>query len=318
MELALRYCESGSRKGYCVTRRSTIHGYLPKLKTLVICSSDNPSVVGGVANNTVTEGLSKCDTNVGASLAPSGAARRLVEVKLVDSNGTHVLDRVHDREAFSSEAFTLKKYSEFSDEDIPTEFGDDQPKSSASDASVREISSIWLFKPYATQALLGCHNTKHEMLCEDALPEVCPPADIDSFRTLTVNEIVGSAPCAVDAGCVSSFHGETISTLGYVVSKMGWFSENKNLWMITLKEGEGITAVGTVKSLRVLVDIPSGQDNEMKVAWMDALPGKCETKRRLFFFVENINERLHNTNLLHLFFFFFFRSGKQDLPGGAA
>ncbi|QDZ22714.1 hypothetical protein HOP50_08g52620 [Chloropicon primus] len=246
MELALLYC--GGRGSSCITKQARLHGHVRKLRTFVVCSSTSPSLLES----------DRCDLSLGDSLAEDG--KRLIEVKLLASNGTQVVDSLRDEEAFSSEAFTMKKFSESV-----------QPKEKRID-DVREMSSIWLYKPYSTFSLLGCHSTRHEMECKDALPETCPPADIDSFRTFTVGDLADRLRCAGgnNATCVSSLHGETVSTIGFVGSKMDWFAEDHYHWLLTLAQSHEAHG-GKGESLRVAIKVPADEANRMKASWVNGM-----------------------------------------------
>ena len=247
MGLELLFCrssedvddENGIRNSkHCITKKAGLESVIPRLQTLVVCSGLGP-------RSGKTSGDDKCDLHV-RSLLAGNEKLHLAEVKLLRSNGKHVVDRVGDNELLSSKEVTLKKYSEFSEDDtLRTE---PQPKKKQ---GVREVNSIWLYKPYATYSFLGCHSTKHEKVCQDVIPQICPPADLDRFRTFSVQEIgasvsceASSAPDIIDSSngsCASNFNGETVSTFGYIADKIHWQSapnaanETKSWWIFTLR-----------------------------------------------------------------------------------
>ena len=313
IELALVYC-SEDGEAPCATRQASLHGAIPKLQTLVACSTTNPaarprkaSSEAGATAMAGAEASDKCDLVLPSSLLAleRDAEKKLVEVKLVRANATHAIDRVRDPEAFASDAFTLKKFSEFSADDMAR----NQPLAPKKNQKQkrREVNSVWLYKPYDTRALLGCHSTKHETLCESAVPEICPPADLDAFRALAIDEIrdtvrcpdsaakapepegghpsrgegSGSATATANAGTATScspasgIHGETVSTFGFLAHKVKWTTPSDHWWLLTLtNDGStlGTDRGANATSLRIAVRVPLQEDaTKLRAAWMDGL-----------------------------------------------
>ena len=264
----IKKTEYGSRN--CTTKHAKLQTLIPRLQTLVVCSS-SPFLI---TEESLVREEEKCNTYTDISLLDT--SKNLVEVKLVKSNETEttaiIIDRVLDTALFSPEAVTLKKFSQFSQE--RRDGGSGGYGDAPMEGEVTELSSIWLYKPYATYSLLGCHSTKHEEICQNAVPQACPPADIDSFRTFSIEEIAKSREfcqglsllldsdnsdegddrfassddplLSQDSGtlCVPYMYGETISTYGYITGKTNWKEDrDQQWWMLTIQNTSSSSGV---------------------------------------------------------------------------
>jgi hypothetical protein len=296
IELQLVYCEtndgeatepkqdtkkksSGSSRD-CAKKHAKLRAPVPKLQTLVVCSND----IFGDSSSRTKEEEEKCDVYTDTNSSLLDASKNLVEIKLVKSNATAtIIDRVLDTELFSPKEVTLKKFSQFSQERRDGSGGDgDELMKEEGEGEVTEMSSIWLYKPYATYSLLGCHSTKHEEICQNTVPQACPPADIDSFRAFSIEEIARSQALCLESSessssgdsgdvllmssddlggerrrrsaeeCAPFMYGETISTYGYITGKANWLEDrDQELWMLTIQNatsssGHVTTTTGVV------------------------------------------------------------------------